>query len=452
MSRLDLAGLARFKDNLLALVGRANGIAGLDANGRVPSSQLPSYVDDVVEYERLSDFPAAGESGKIYIATGTNKSYRWSGSQYTEISSSLALGTTSETAFPGDQGAMAYSHAVTNKGAAYSNGLYKITTNSEGHVTGATAVTKGDITGLGIPAQDTTYPEATTTNPGLMSSSDKTKLNGIATGAEVNVQADWTNVDASSDAYIANKPTIGNSPVWYGTCATAAATAAKVVVCEDFNSEHLVTGATIRVKFTYANTVANPTLNVNGTGAIAIKRYGTTAPSTSAASSWNAGAVVSLTYDGTYWMLDDWLNNNDNTVPQAHCTTAAATAAKGATCTYYTATAKSYLMVTIRYANTVASALTLNVNSQGAKPIYINGTASSASNYTLPAGSYLTYYDGTNYYFRTDGKITGDITGNASTVNGLSVETAVPASAVFTDTHRPIQVNGTQILASNTTA
>lgn len=67
-------------------------------------------------------------------------------------------------------------------------------------------------------------------------------------------------------------------------------------------------------------------------------------------------------------------------------------------------------------ANTYAGALTLNINSAGAKPIYINGSASSSSNYTLPAGSYLVYYSGTNYYFRTDGGIQGgSFFGNAST-------------------------------------
>lgn len=71
--------------------------------------------------------------------------------------SSLSLGTTSSTAFRGDYGSAAYTHAVTNKGSAFSSGLYKITTNSEGHVTAATAVAKTDITALGIPAQDTTY-------------------------------------------------------------------------------------------------------------------------------------------------------------------------------------------------------------------------------------------------------------------------------------------------------
>lgn len=98
----------------------------------------------------------------------------------------------------------------------------------------------------------------------------------------------------------------------YGTCATAAATAAKVVTCADFTT--LLTGVTIHVKFTYANGVANPTLNVNGTGAKNIYRYGTTAPSTSAASSWQAGAVVTFTYDGTYWIMNDWLNDNTNTL------------------------------------------------------------------------------------------------------------------------------------------
>lgn len=68
--------------------GVANGVATLGGDGKVPSSQLPSYVDDVVEYASLSAFPATGESGKIYVALDTNKTYRWSGSAYIEISSS----------------------------------------------------------------------------------------------------------------------------------------------------------------------------------------------------------------------------------------------------------------------------------------------------------------------------------------------------------------------------
>ena len=136
-----------------------------------------------------------------------------------------------------------------------------------------------------------------------------------------------------------------------------------------------------------------------------------------------------LRYDGT-WVAPP----NDNTIPSAYCSTAAGTAAKTASCSGYNLSSKSYIQVIVTTTNTVQSALTLNINGKGAKAIYINGSASSASNYSLTAGSYLVYYDGTNYYFRTDGKITGNITGDAATVNGKTVQTAVPANAVFTDT------------------
>ncbi len=139
-----------------SLKGANNGLAELDNTGKVPSSQLPSYVDDVLEYANKASFPASGETGKIYIDKSDNKTYRWGGSSYTEISASLALGETSSTAYRGDRGKVAYDHA-TAKGSAFTSGLYKITTNSEGHVTAATAVEKSDITALGIPAQDTTY-------------------------------------------------------------------------------------------------------------------------------------------------------------------------------------------------------------------------------------------------------------------------------------------------------
>lgn len=57
-------------------MGAASGVATLGSDGKVPSSQLPSYVDDVLEYNGMSSFPSAGESGKIYVDTATNKTYR----------------------------------------------------------------------------------------------------------------------------------------------------------------------------------------------------------------------------------------------------------------------------------------------------------------------------------------------------------------------------------------
>lgn len=162
--------------------GAANGVAELGADGKVPSAQLPSYVDDVLEYDAKASFPATGEAGKIYVDKTTNKTWRWSGTAYVEISASLALGETSSTAFRGDHGKIAYNHAQA-KGSAFTSGLYKITTNAQGHVTAATAVVKADITALGIPGSNTTYSKATASSDGLMSKEDFSKLAGIAANA-----------------------------------------------------------------------------------------------------------------------------------------------------------------------------------------------------------------------------------------------------------------------------
>ena len=85
-------------------MGVANGVATLGADGKVPSNELPSYVDDVLEYDSKTAFPSSGETGKIYVSKDTNLTYRWSGTAYVEISPSLALGETSSTAYAGDKG------------------------------------------------------------------------------------------------------------------------------------------------------------------------------------------------------------------------------------------------------------------------------------------------------------------------------------------------------------
>lgn len=138
-------------------------------SGVIAAANLPSFVDDVLEGYYGSDGvfyknhdassgkysdAYTGETGKIYVDFNTNKTYRWSGSAYVVISETIALGETSSTAYRGDRGKVAYDHAAA-KGSAFASGLYKITTNAQGHVTGATAVQKSDITALGIPAQDT---------------------------------------------------------------------------------------------------------------------------------------------------------------------------------------------------------------------------------------------------------------------------------------------------------
>ena len=70
--------------------GAANGVATLEGDGKVPASQLPSYVDDVLEYPDFASLPAVGESGKIYITLDDNKSWRWASTVYVEISSSMS--------------------------------------------------------------------------------------------------------------------------------------------------------------------------------------------------------------------------------------------------------------------------------------------------------------------------------------------------------------------------
>ena len=193
----------------------------------------------------------------------------------------------------------------------------------------------------------------------------------------------------------------------YGYCETAAATAEKVV---DMTGFTLLEGTTIHVKFANANSASTPTLNVNGTGAKNIKLYGTTnAGTTSETNGWYAGAVVSFTYDGTYWVRDQGFNTNSTYYyTSMYCNSASATAAKVGTISgAQELTAGHYFQVWMLYSNTTATKLTLNASGQGAKDIYINGAISSSTNYTLPRGCYIVYYDGTNYHFRTDNYLQG---------------------------------------------
>lgn len=133
-----------------SLKGAANGVAELDANGKVLTSQLPSFVDDVIEAENYAVLPNEGETGKIYVTLDDNKTYRWSGSAYVEISASLALGETDSTAYRGDRGKIAYDHATdANKiSSAITSGMYKVAGTADGHIASLTAMTGSDIEGL----------------------------------------------------------------------------------------------------------------------------------------------------------------------------------------------------------------------------------------------------------------------------------------------------------------
>ena len=183
------------------------------------------------------------------------------------------------------------------------------------------------------------------------------------------------------------------SMAWQGTCSTAAGTAAKVVDCAGFE---LVTGATVTVRFSTANTSAAAiTLNVNSTGAKTLYVGGA---ATAAANQllWAANAMISFTYDGTYWRV-----TSEPRSWYGACTIAAGTAAKTAAVNEVVLCKGSTVNLQMTNANTVASP-TLNVTSLGAKAIYTAGarpTADSPNNWTA-ASTVAFVFDG--QYFRYD--------------------------------------------------
>ena len=167
----DAANKGYVDDNFLAanLKGAANGVAELDANGKVPAAQLPGFVDDVKEYNGIAAFPATGETDKLYVDTATNKTYRWSGTQYVEVSESLALGETSSTAYAGDKGKEAHDLAEAalpkaggTMSGAIAMGGNKITGLAAGSANGD-AVRYEQLTGLIKTATGTIGTSATST-------------------------------------------------------------------------------------------------------------------------------------------------------------------------------------------------------------------------------------------------------------------------------------------------
>ena len=246
---------------------------------------------------------------------------------------------------------------------------------------------------------DVTMPTATQSANGLLSSTDKKKLDSI-TGP------------TQSIPYIVGPDTDTTAGTWTGSYSG-------------------ITAYTDGLTIIYVPKVAGAsttTLNINGLGAKTCYYNNANKLTTHYA----AGTPILFTYIGGGWKRADYYSDS-NTYTSAYCTTVSATADKVASCSNYALKANSYVHVLIRYGNTSQTALTLNINSTGAKPIYINGTASSASNYTLPAGTYIVYYDGTNFYFRTDGMLPGKI-------EKARLSDLVTCTAGFGDVYRPIVV------------
>ena len=168
-------------NNLNAFIsakGQPGGLAELDSTGKVPASQLPSYVDDVLEYPTLSNFPTTGETGKIYVARDTNLTYRWTGNQYIEISKSLALGETSSTAYAGDKG-KANRDAITSLPSKLMSQLTTTTTTNELAKINYKYVAKNGLNYGSLQDDNIDIPAATESSAGVMTSIDKTRLNHL---------------------------------------------------------------------------------------------------------------------------------------------------------------------------------------------------------------------------------------------------------------------------------
>lgn len=179
--------------------GAPNGLASLNESGIIPSAQLPSYVDDVIEVDTFSNLPGTGESGKIYIVQDTNLTYRWSGTDYVEISKSLALGETSSTAYPGDKG-----KATTDKLNRIPDKLITDTVNvNQSTIEAVLNFTTYRQEAQQIGRNTLTITSATTSQAGLMSSSDKTKLDGLKDQA--GITSDINAVQTNLETHINNK-------------------------------------------------------------------------------------------------------------------------------------------------------------------------------------------------------------------------------------------------------
>ena len=134
-------------------------------NGQIPASQLPSYVDYILEYPNLLSFPLEGENGKLYVDLQYNLTYRWSGSMYVEIGKSIALGETDSTAYRGDRGKTAYDHSQIVLGNPHNTKATDIVNTPSGNLTSVTvqnvineldSLKVDKITGKGLSTNDYT--------------------------------------------------------------------------------------------------------------------------------------------------------------------------------------------------------------------------------------------------------------------------------------------------------
>lgn len=442
-----------------SLKGTTNGLAELDENGKVPSSQLPSYVDDVLEgiaqgvkkddstgTNSATGFILTGEtvecapeSGKIYIDINTNIQYRWSGSLFVSTGSNLALGETSATAYRGDRGKIAYTHSQSSHAPV----------NAEENQNAFSEVKVGST---------------------IVSADSKTD-NLVLEGKNISITPDGENKKVTFEltknnviSALGYTPEEGGSGtetnVEYGTCDTVSATAEKIVSIPTDSTWILKKNAIIFVKFSNSNSATSCTLNVNGTGAKSIWYNNAVYTGNSVMVCGYANRTHMYIYDGTYWV---WVSSgsDSNTIYSnaslgqgyGTCTTAEATVAKIVTLSGYALVVGGIVSVKFTYA--VPASATLNINSRGAKAIYRHDSAITAG--IIKAGDTATFiYNGSQYHLisidrddNTDTKNTTGATNATGKMYLVGAKTQAAAVQTYTQSETYIDENGN--LCSNGT-
>lgn len=189
-------------NGFIATKGQPNGFASLDGKGLIPSSQLPAYVDDVIEVATFDELPEVGEAGKIYVTLDTNLTYRWSGTRYIEISQSLALGETSSTAYAGDKGKYLKDVSDSLPSDIITNLKFLSSTNYVNIM--GDKKTKGED-GIYVDASQAivSIGAASSTFAGVMTTDDKVKLDGLKT--QEGITSDINAVQSNLTTHIINK-------------------------------------------------------------------------------------------------------------------------------------------------------------------------------------------------------------------------------------------------------